>query len=191
MIAKSMKLTFNPSTLLALSAITAPDRPAPTKKKLKSWIKHCLDFDRSQRALIDLHNSRHISKPRIKTEEWTRPITRLYFFSNPCIPRHSSFPTCKQDLAASFPNLQHLHHRHMNVQVTWCRSSSASSSSRGFPALSISPFPSWDFSSKMLNWRDKKYCPGWTDIYVLPMEISVYHSTFKTQQKACLWFKKM
>ena len=27
-----------------------------------------------------------------------KPMTRLYFFSNPCIPLHSSFPTCDQIL---------------------------------------------------------------------------------------------
>ena len=44
MIAKSMKLTFNPSTLLALSAITAPDKPAPTTKNLEKLNKTLFRF---------------------------------------------------------------------------------------------------------------------------------------------------
>ena len=37
-----IKITFKPSTLLALSAITAPERPAPTENQRR--VKHCFQL---------------------------------------------------------------------------------------------------------------------------------------------------
>ena len=45
--------------------------------------------------------------------------------------------------------------------LTWCRSSSTSSSSRGFPALRISPFPSWEIKT-VSNWAEIIQCQNYT-----------------------------
>ena len=103
MIAKSMKLTFNPSTLLALSAITAPDKPAPTTKNLEKLNKTLFRFWSITKSP---HRFAQFS-PHQQTKDQNRRMDETYnkivFLLQPVHPSPFLFSNLQTGFSCFFP----------------------------------------------------------------------------------------
>ena len=97
----AIKITFKPSTLLALSAITAPERPAPTTNKKSRKVEKKSNFDHKETSSIAQFSQDPQTKDPKKRMKET--YNKIVFLLQPVHPSPFLFSNLQTGFSCFFP----------------------------------------------------------------------------------------